>query len=75
VRQILPAGWDLNSSSFSVGRKAFMRSQVTVHNCEYPSRLENTRAESITNSIFFSDSGTASNCKESEAMILQQWKC
>jgi hypothetical protein len=75
-RYKLPAGWDLNSS-FSVGRNVFMRSHVMVHSWEYPSELENTRAESITNSMFFSDSGIASyckKCKESKVRFSQQWK-
>lgn len=63
-KYILPAGWDLKSSSFSLGRKVFMRSHVMVHSWEYPSELENTWAESITNSMFFSDSGIASYCME-----------
>ena len=63
-KNMLPAGWDLNSSSFSLGRKVFMRSHVMVHSWECPSELENTWAESITNSMFFSDSGIASYCKE-----------
>jgi hypothetical protein len=61
---VLPAGRALNSSSLSVGRNMFIRSHVMVQSWEYPSQLENTPAESITNSMFFSDSGIASYCKK-----------
>lgn len=52
--------WALNSSSLRVGKNKLILSHVTAHRGEYSSPYENTLAESITNSIFLSDSGIAS---------------
>lgn len=56
----------LKSSSLRLGRKQTIRSQVISHRSEYPvleSALWKIPAVSITSSMFFRDSGIASNSK------------
>lgn len=56
-------GWLLTNSCCRLGKKELILSHVRAHRGEWLlSAVENTPAESITSSMFFSDSGMASYC-------------
>lgn len=62
----------LKSSSLNKGRKQTILSQVISHRSEYPvleSALWKMPAVSITSSMFFKDSGMASNYKNTQATV------
>lgn len=57
-----PEFFGLKSSSFKWGKKVSILSQVSFHSCDSPpSAVWNILAVSITNSMFFKDSGIASD--------------